>query len=68
MCVCAAARAQTPLWTLGAGGGGAAVAAVVARAEGVAEKVARAYDKWARTGGPEEDFVNTGRSGGERER
>jgi len=52
---CARAALQLPLWSVGA-----AISEVVAAAETNMPQMLTSYTKWSETGGPEEDFVNTG--------
>jgi len=53
---CARAALQMPLWSLGEDD----MAPLVARAESSMDVIRTSYLKWSVTGGPEEDFVNTG--------
>jgi len=52
---CARAALQLPLWSVGT-----EMTAVVDAAESNMAQMLTSYSKWSQTGGPEEDFVNTG--------
>jgi hypothetical protein len=53
---CARAAVQLPLWSIGEPD----LAPVANRAESSMEVMRTSYRKWCESGGPEEDFVNSG--------
>jgi len=58
---CARAALQMPLWSISG-----EIEPVVISAESSMEQMRSSYEKWSTTGGPEEDFVNTGDNEGAR--